>query len=854
MTAYEDVLQWAKLRPWWQQKVLARILAGETIGDHDHEEIARSLLKEPELSPSGGWFAQLDPPQVTKDESVRILAVRELMNVNRLAPGQELTFEQDGLTVVFGNNGSGKSGYARVIRSMVRTRHQAEILPDVFANESGPQSGQVVFKVGDSVRTAMLGGPSDPDLSRVAFYDEYCGDTYLTTEAEISYRPAAVQLLEDLAAVCNGVRHVIETWKKEISQPGPLPKVDCSGHGGKFLRMLTASTTDDDLAAAVACPSDVADRLEKQIKEIDRLRESEPTREKHYQSNIADALETVADHLKTLDHAVGAQAETRLNELLEKAATAKEAANVASYKTFANEPLSKVGSDTWKKLWHAAELYSTVAYSDHDFPYTADGAVCVLCQQTLDADAAKRLERFHQFVMDTTAKQAADAQSRITNFRADLDRLEVRPHQLLSAITVLEHCEAYKEFTKRQVNSILEDLDNRKTALLLGETPKPVDVTTIVATLQEDAVRHRERAKNVDSESYQKQLAEAEVEVRYLRDQIEMRDGRQLIEAERTRLQKVEELTAKFSEANLSSITKKVGELTRTYVTEEASECFTREAELLDLEHVTFKATKARQGAQLHKTVFLNARPKTRLEHVLSEGEQTSLGFAGFLTEAHFDASKSALIFDDPVSSLDHMKRESVARRIVELARERQVVVFTHDIAFTMLLRKAAEESNVPFGTRSIEKRRKKGPGYTTLVHPWTARDANQRVETLRQEVMALLRTEEGMSEEDYQRETEKIAVHMSQTWERIISQVVAEPLVDYKSLEVRVGKLRVIGRITNEDVKTYDDSYHRISGWASRHDPHPELNYSPPTIKQLNDEIEVIARWLKKVKKYQSS
>lgn len=93
----------------------------------------------------------------------------------------------------------------------------------------------------------------------------------------------------------------------------------------------------------------------------------------------------------------------------------------------------------------------------------------------------------------------------------------------------------------------------------------------------------------------------------------------------------------------------------------------------------------------------------------------------------------------------------------------------------------------------------------------------------------------------------------MSQTWERIISQVLAEPLVDYKSLEVRVGKLRVIGRVTSEDVKAYDDSYSRISGWASRHDPHPELNYTPPTIDQLNAEIEVLAAWLKGVKKYQS-
>jgi hypothetical protein len=104
----------------------------------------------------------------------------------------------------------------------------------------------------------------------------------------------------------------------------------------------------------------------------------------------------------------------------------------------------------------------------------------------------------------------------------------------------------------------------------------------------------------------------------------------------------------------------------------------------------------------------------------------------------------------------------------------------------------------------------------------------------------------------DYVRKSKSRDGHMSQTWERIISQVLAEPLVDYRSLEVRVGKLRVIGCVTPDDVKTYDDSYSRISAWASRHDPHPELNYTPPTVETLTAEIDLLDTWLKSVKRYQ--
>lgn len=849
MNAYEEVLSWAETRPWWQQKVLARIIAGVTFGEHDYEDIARSLMEEPESPPDGGWFSNLTLPPVTQDEPVRMIAVRKLANVNRLAPGQELTFEPNGLTVVYGHNGSGKSGYARVISSMVGARHQKKILSDVFDNEPRTPSGEIVFEVGDKERTVILGQSPDPELKRIAFYDEYCGNSYLTTDAEISYRPSAVKLLEDLAVVCTGVSQVIKAWTQEKSQPTPLPRVDPQGSAGEFLRGLSASTSDDAVEAAIQCPADAAEQLEKQKIIVARLRASNPNHEKAQLLKISEELTTIADHLETLDTKVGMQAAQQLADLVANAELAQEMANLVSRRTFANEPLSEVGSSVWKVLWSAAEAYSKVAYPDHPFPYTSDGAVCVLCQQRIDAEAADRLESFQRFVMDTTVEEAKDAQSQVDKFRDGLRGLIERPEKISKAIIQLE----VKKYPRvEELNSILVALRDRTLALAEGEEAHSVDVAATVAFLRKDAVTHRHQAHRVNVEEFAKQLRQAEAQERQLCDQIAMHDGWQLIEDERTRLQAKEKLEKKLSETNTASITKKVGELTRAYVTQEADEFFTREAQNLGLEHVRFRATSARQGSQFHRTEFRDARSGTKLTDVLSEGEQTSLGFVGFLTEAHFDASKSALIFDDPVSSLDHMKRESVARRIVELAKERQVVVFTHDVAFTMLLRKAADEIAVPYATRGIEKRRKAEPGYTTEHHPWIAKDAAQRVDKLKQEVAALRRQEKGMPGEDYQRETEKIAGHMSQTWERIISQVIAEPLVDFVSLEVRVGKLRIIGRVTEQDVKTYDDSYGRISAWASRHDPNPALNYVPPTVEELKSEIDVIEDWLNRVKKYQ--
>lgn len=850
MAAYEDVLSWAKTRPSWQQKILVRLAVGEKITEQEYEEIARSLTEEPELPPSAGWFSQVEHPQFIQDEPVRILAVRNLENVNRLAPGQELTFDPDGLTVVFGNNGSGKSGYARVIRSMVRARHRSDILPDIFAKTSGVQTGELVYRVGANKHEAFLGQSTDPILNRVSFYDEDCGDAYLTAEADISYRPSAVQLLEDLVIVCKGVHQVIKDWEKEVSNPGILPEVSKGSSADNFLRSLDASTTDEAVADAITCPPDVDEQLLMQVDEVTRLRAMDPIKEKRRLNELAGAQTKIADHLENVDRAIGLDAQKHLDKLVEIATTAQNAAELISRRTFDDAPLSAVGTDVWKKLWYAAEQYSKVAYPEYNYPYTADGARCVLCQQALNAKAVNRFEKFQHFMLGVAAQEAENAQQKVIAFRSNINKLEVVTSSLASAMTILEHSD---EFATGPLNLILEALQTRKSALLGGKELQSIDVASTIAELRQGATRYGQLANDVTAAGFADKLAAAEAQEQCLRDQIAMRDGYSLITEELSRLRKVAELKRKLSKTNHAAITKKVSELIRTYVTDEACDYFTNEAKSFGVEHVTFKATRARQGAQLHKPDFVDALPGSKLQDVLSEGEQTALGLAGFLTETHFDKSKSALIFDDPVSSLDHVNRELVAKRIVELAKDRQVIVFTHDVAFTMLLYKAVSEAQVPYCMRSVERKRKIGPGYTRLSHPWTAKDASQRVNTIRNEVATLRRKEKGMSEEEYLQETEKIAGHMSQTWERIISQVLVEPLIDYKSLEVRVGKLRVIGRVTEDDVKTYDDSYSCISRWASRHDPHPELNFSPPNIEQLNKQIEIIEKWLKKVKKYQS-
>ena len=84
---------------------------------------------------------------------------------------------------------------------------------------------------------------------------------------------------------------------------------------------------------------------------------------------------------------------------------------------------------------------------------------------------------------------------------------------------------------------------------------------------------------------------------------------------------------------------------------------FSQETLLLDLRRIRLADAGGGLGNLKHQARLVDAVQRAPLDAVLSEGEQTALGLAGFLTEVESDSTGSAVVFDDPVTSLDHVRR-----------------------------------------------------------------------------------------------------------------------------------------------------------------------------------------------------
>lgn len=512
-----------------------------------------------------------------------------------------------------------------------------------------------------------------------------------------------------------------------------------------------------------------------------------------------------------------------------------------------------MGSETWRTLWNAARAYSTTdAYHGHDFPVVSDGSVCVLCQQTLDDNGKERLRRFEHYMANTTERDAATAERKFADALAELQSLEVATPARASALTALE---TQSTSLGASATSLFAMIEEQRVAVIRHLTtddtaPEPIPDVDLADKLVALADELERQSAATDTTHYQAALGAATKEKTELQASVRLSEISVHVRAEIQRMRVLKRLKQARSEADTSSITQKAATLTREHATARILDQFTRETDRLRLQKVTLQDLGGRKGQLNQKPGLLGAAKGITAPSVLSEGEQTALGLAGFFTEAEFDESRSAIIFDDPVTSLDHVRRDKVAERLAQLAQDRQVIVFTHDVAFTGDLTAAAESEAVPLTERAVERRGTE-PGICIQTFPWKAKDFGSRINFLTVELAKLTKERPNLVQDEWEEKVASWAGRLSEAWERSVTTEVMNHVFDRGSSQVRMLKFRMLAKITASDNQELQEGYGATSKWGRRHDKSAETNYVAPEPADLERELARLTDWQKRVKRY---
>lgn len=138
MTVLSKILAWSISRPSWQRNALRRIVIQESISSHDIEALAETCKSQHGLSQCGDAipFSETDLPSAPQHAAVYLTSLTHVSGVNALAKGLTLNFGS-ALTVIYGANAAGKSGYTRILKRICRARGAEKILDNCLVGRSG---------------------------------------------------------------------------------------------------------------------------------------------------------------------------------------------------------------------------------------------------------------------------------------------------------------------------------------------------------------------------------------------------------------------------------------------------------------------------------------------------------------------------------------------------------------------------------------------------------------------------------------------------------------------------------------------------------------------------------------------
>ncbi len=845
MTPVERIVDWVKNKPiWWRHAIRLSLQNGDLTPATLQEVYRIARMEHGLLDKDDSYLEASKDVDTTGFEAesgeVTLSSIASVVNVGALAEDQDLAFPEKGLTVVYGDNGAGKSGYSRILKHACLARGRApEILGNVFELSSEPSSAVISVKTEGGVEPKKwnLKTASDVDLKSIRVFDGEVADNFVSDEEELGYKPLGLYLLENLVSAIDFVkRQVIEE-----TMPGngfvSLPVFGDTDAGG-FIAGLSSESDVNDVDKHVA-NDDEGELLERLRKEVADLKAKSPEQIRRELNNkkrqfislrgfVSDSHEKLSDEVfydvksKALDASTKSELAERLRD-----------------RVLNDLPISNVGGADWQAMWAAAEKF-ILADGGKEFPPKA-GEDCPLCLQEVGEQSSNKLKEFQGFILDKTSQQAKEscaalvaAQDKVKNYN-----LGASPYEA----TVLLIEESDKGFSDA-FHNLMSSLIGRKEVFIQEELPEKLKklssavldkINALIGEVDEYLAEISDDKKSGEA------LKGKEVMVSEIIDRKLVEANVEQIKSNILRHKSLKKYGELQDQCRTRSVTGVNSDICKTEVVDPIVEYFGEELKKFGFNRFeVVPQTRGKSGAQLLRLEISDCG-EPLVAKVASEGEQRCIAIACFLAEMRADHRKSAVIFDDPVNSLSHQWSGRVARRLVEESLNRQVVVLTHDISFYKYLLEETEiQGGAVFNGICLERSRKRS-GIVRLSPPWDALTTGARIKELRKQVKVLREVDASGTEKDFREAAYQFYGYLREAWERLVEEKLLNQVVTRFGRGVQTNRLKRLIDLTEQDFQRIDVGMSKCSTYFRGHDSAPGVGDPYPTIDEVETDLAAI-------------
>jgi len=671
MRARQRLIDWANAQEGWVRKL---------VGGAAPDQAYAAMLVEKGLAP--GEAAEV--PALTAVESpgdsaeaLVLVRLRDVGGVNLLAPGQHIVFHPR-LTVLYGENAAGKSGYVRILKRLAGVRAAEPVLPNFrAAGESSPRA-TIDYTLGG--RPASLEWHDEAGVepfTRLSVLDTRAVSLHVDDDLTYVVTPADLAAYRQLHETLGALKAKLDAAAAEARPAAVNPFLGAFQRDAEVWPKIEALGAATDVEALKALAGNHAERLAALREQADALRPE--TGRGRLQAAIADAelygaIASLAASLRAFDGAAHAAAVARVK----KAEAAREAAVDAA---FSDDDIPGANLASWRAFIAAAERFLEDV---GEKTYPSRGDECLYCREPLKPAAMKLVKRYRAHIKDSSQRELDAAVADLAARKRALETLPIAQVATLvkRRVDALEQVPALltRTFTLFELAMKLQ---------AAGATDSPELVKT-AREVEAGAEAERQKADELVA-SAKKQAGARQQELDAVLAELRTLENKLALQAQLPGIAAYVEkakwaAAAAAASGRISAVMRSLTEQSKAANEEVLNQDFER---LFLAECEALKAPKVevgfsgRKGQAARRKVLSDEH---RLSELLSEGEQKAIALADFLAEAMLRPASAPIVLDDPVTSLDHERTKHVVERVGLLSEARQVVVFTHSVTFARAL------------------------------------------------------------------------------------------------------------------------------------------------------------------------
>jgi len=428
-----QIIEWLKNQPYWLQYSGNQILEGQVI---DETLLSNTLiyfnedngLKTIENEQTPIVFNEVETIVESTSNDILLQTIRDIENVNALVSGQEIEINKN-LTVIYGNNGTGKSGYIRLLNNaFYNSRGDKNILSNVF-NESA--NGQPTCKF---VFTSNGGSfdkfyPSDKncfEFSQYSVFDTQSVKIHLDNENQLNFTPSGFDFFEKILQLFEELKSKINNEINSLKKPNPfLIHFQNDNEIRKTVESLNSHTDNEKLKTFATYTVEDAEKLEsikKKIAELKALNIQEKISDfEKLQRELTDFIQKQQNILNFLSQ----EKIDYCHSLIDKLHNAQVLVNEEGIKSLEKYDIDLVGRQPWRDFIIAAQHYkSQIEIQKGDGNnYPNEGDRCLFCLQPITGQEKLLIETYWKLLQSQAETELNRIKQDIANAIRELKNL-----------------------------------------------------------------------------------------------------------------------------------------------------------------------------------------------------------------------------------------------------------------------------------------------------------------------------------------------------------------------------------------------------------------------------------------------